>query len=153
DPVPKIGIQPEMEHWARRYKGKTYLIAATTRGIALGKWRWQDEGETPWSAKGRSRLTTDPHLLLLETNSYGADQKVEQGPSIHGIQYLPQARSWPKGSKLVQWVKVDGKSTPANLTVLAKTEGRWIHGASWGNFEPASWSKDPERAAWFLRSF
>jgi hypothetical protein len=153
DPVPKIDIQPSMEHRAWRFQGKTYLIAATTRGLTLGKWRWQEEGETPWSANGRSRLTTDPHLLLLETNSYGADQKVDQGPSIHGIQYLPQARSWPKGSKLVQWVKIDEKNQPTNLIALAKTEGRWIHGAAWGKFDPASWSKDPERAVWFLRSF
>lgn len=30
DPGPKITIEPKLEHWSRRYQGKTYLIAATT---------------------------------------------------------------------------------------------------------------------------
>ncbi len=151
EPGPKIDIQPGIEHWSRRYKGKTYVIAATTRGLTLGRWRWHDEPEG--GPVARSRGTTDPHLYLAETNSYGADQKVDQGPTIHGIQYLPDARSWPAGSKLIQWVRLDAKARPDNLVVLAKREGRWLHAASWGKFDPAAWTKDPDRALWFLRSF
>lgn len=39
---------------------------------------------------------------LARPNAYGVGQRTEQGPSVHGIQYLPDARPWPKGSKLVQ---------------------------------------------------
>lgn len=149
---PKIDVQPSLEHWSRRYKGKTYLIAATTRGLTLGRWRWHEEPD-PKAPGKRSRVTTDAHLFLSETNSYGADQKVDQGPTIHGIQNLPDARAWPAGAKLVQWVRLDGKARPDNLVLLAKTEGRWIHAAAWGKFDPTTWSKDPQKALWFLRSF
>jgi hypothetical protein len=152
DAGPKVKIQPAMEHWSRRHNGKTYLIAATTRGLTMGRWRWQDETDAKPPGK-RSRVTADAHLFLSETNSYGADQKVDQGPSIHGIQNLPDARSWPKGTKLVQWVRLDAKARPDNLVLLAKTEGRWTHAAAWGKFDSAAWSKDPAKALWFLRSF
>jgi hypothetical protein len=150
--APKVQVQPLLEHWVGRHKGRTYLIAATTRGLGLGRWHWS--GEAPGKAPGRRfRITRDPSLVLNETNSYGADQPVDRGPAFHGVQYLPHARSWPAGTKLVQWVRLDGKATPANLVILAKTEGRWIHGASWGKFDPVPWSKDPVKAAWFLRGF
>ena len=44
DPGPKIEIEPGLEHWSRRHQGKTYLIAATTHGIPLGRWRWAEAG-------------------------------------------------------------------------------------------------------------
>jgi len=150
DPGPKIQIEPEMEQFSRKHNGKTYLIAATTRGMTLGHWRW---AKTDKEQDKRFRVTGKPHLHLSDANSYGADQKVDQGPSIYGIQYLPHAKTWPAGSKLVQWVRLDDKTRPENLVALVKADGRWTHAASWGKFEPADWSKDPDRAMWFLRSF
>src|SRR5262249_39901241 len=150
EPAPKIEMQPALEHRAWRYKGKVYLIVASTRGLTLGKWRRHEEDrEAPVRV---SRLTADPHQFLAETNSYGADQPVDEGPSIHGIQYLPDARSWPAGSKLVPWVRLDAEQLPKNLIVLVKTEGRWDRAAHWGTFDPASWSKDPRRSLWYLRT-
>jgi hypothetical protein len=100
-----------------------------------------------------ARVTAAPHLLLSETNSYGADQKVDEGPSIHGIQNLPNASSWPAGTKLVQRVRIDDKERPGNLVIFAKKDGRWTHAAAWGKFDPKTWRDDPQRALWFLRSF
>ncbi len=151
DPGPKVTITPELEHWSRRHRAKTYLIAATTRGITFGKWRWQEE--PAGSPVKHSRITADAHLNLSETNSYGADQTVDQGPAIHGNQYLPDARSWPKGAKLTQWVRLDEAAMPKNLVILVKSDGRWTQAASWGAFDPAKWNNNPKQALWFLRSF
>src|SRR5262249_21657758 len=93
------------------------------------------------------------HELRDETNAYGIGSPPEKGPSIHGIQYLPDARTWPKGSKLVQWVKPDAKAPPKNLVVLLKGEGRWTHAAAWGKADLAAHRKNPEYAYWFLNSF
>lgn len=150
DPGPKVAIEPGLEHWSRRFSGKTYIIAASTRGIPLGKWHWADEGP-PGST--RSRLTDGRHELRDETNAYGIGSPAESGPTIHGIQYLPDARAWTKGSKLVQWVKLDAKAPPKNLVILAKGDGRWTHGASWGKPDLAKLRKDPATAYWFLNSF
>ncbi len=151
DAAPKIATEPPLEHWCRKHHGKTYIMAATTRPLALGKWHWHDEAA---GAPGkRSRLTTAPHLYLSEANSYGADQDVPEGPAVHGIHYLPDAKSWPAGTKLVQWVKLDGKHLPENLAVLVKREGRWNHAATWGDFKAASWNDEPKKAMWFLHSF
>lgn len=149
DPGPKIQIQPEMEHWSRRHNGKTYLIAATTRGMTLGHWR------LPPAEKGVKplRVTGKPHLHLSDANSYGADQKIDLGPSIYGIQYLPNAKTWPAGSKLVQTIRLNDKERPENLVAIVKANGRWIHAASWGKFDPSSWTSDNEKSLWFLRSF
>lgn len=150
EPAPETTIEPQIEHTVRQYKGKTYIIAATTRGIAFGKWR---AGPASDDSLRPSRMTAAQSLLLSETNSYGADQKVDAGPSIHGVQYLPHARNWPEGTKLVQQVRIDAKESPDNLILFAKTDGRWTHAASWGKFDAQSWLNDPQKALWFLRSF
>jgi len=72
---------------------------------------------------------------------------------VYGVQYLPDARAWPKGSKLVQWVRLDGKALPRNLVVLVKADGRWTHAAAWGKFDAAALRRDPKLAYWFLNSF
>jgi hypothetical protein len=154
DTGPKITVEPWIEHWSRRHGGKTYLIAATTRGLALGRWRWHAEGEeTPAAAGRRSRETGSPSEWLAEDNAYGIGQPATGGPSVHGIQYLPDARAWPAGSKLVQWVRLDPGAAPSNLVVLVKADGRWTHAASWGKADVAALRKDPRKAYWFLRTF
>jgi hypothetical protein len=154
DAGPKVSVEPWVEHWSRRHGGKTYLIAATTRGLALGKWSWHPEAETtPAEAGRRSRATGSPSEWVAEDNAYGIGQPPTAGPSIHGIQYLPDARTWPAGSKLVQWVHLDAQAAPKNLVVLVKTDGRWTHAASWGKADLASLRKDPRQAYWFLRTF
>ena len=149
DAGPKIEIEPWIEHWSRRHQGKLYIIAATTHGIPLGKWQWSDDA--PPEAK-RSRQTQDRNELRDESNAYGIGQPPEAGPAIHGIQYLPDARAWPKGTKLVQWVKT-GKAAPKNVVVLAKADGRWTHAAAWGKADLAALRKDSATAYWFLNSF
>jgi hypothetical protein len=153
DPGPAVRIEPWIEHWSRRHDGKTYLIAATTRGITLGSWRWSEEPAAEKAPVGRSRVTDGLHECRDETNSYGADQPVERGPSIHGIQNLPSARAWPAGSKLVQWVRLDPRASPKNLVLLAKADGRWTHAAAWGPFDAGRLRKEPKLAYWFLLSF
>jgi hypothetical protein len=98
-------------------------------------------------------VTESGYEYLSEANSYGADQSVSQGPSVHGLRHLPDARPWPAGSKLVQWVRLDPKAPPKNLVVLAKGDGRWTHAASWGAFDVGSLSKTPDPAHWFLLTF
>ena len=148
--VPKIRTEPPMEHWSRHHNGKTYIIAATTRPLGLGKWDWQSvTGDVPFQ---QCRVTEDRHFFLSETNSYGADQKVDQGPALHGFHYLPNARTWPKGSKLVQWVKINKSQEPDNLVILSKTNGRWTSSVHFGNFQPASWFKNQEQIMWYLHS-
>jgi hypothetical protein len=149
DPGPKFEVEPPIEHWSRRHQGKVYIIAATTHGIPLGKWEWSDDA--PAGSK-RSRLTHDRHELRDESNAYGIGAPPEAGPAIHGIQYLPDAHSWPKGTRLVQWVRIT-KEAPKNLVVLAKADGRWTHAASWGKADLAAIRKDPATAYWFLNSF
>jgi hypothetical protein len=153
DAGPKIDIEPWLEHWSRQYQGKRYLIAASTRGLTLGRWRWQQEAQADAKMpERRSRVTTDPFALRDETNSYGADQKVAVGPTVHGLQYLPDARAWPASSKLVQWVRLD-KVAPSNLVFLVKADGRWTHAASRGKFDVSMLRTDAGRAEWFLRTF
>jgi len=150
DRGPKVEIEPWVEHWSRRHNGKTYIIAATTRGIPLGK--WETSSDAPPGQKA-SRVTADRHELRDETNAYAIGQKPEVGGSIHGIQYLPDARAWPKGSKLVQWVKIDDKNAAKGLVVLLKADGRWTHAASFGKTDVAQLRAKPEIAYWFLNSF
>lgn len=149
DPGPKVETTPRLEHWSRRHDGKLTVIAATTRGIQFGRWHWDDAARGPG---GRPRVTDGPDELRTDANAFAIGQKVEEGPSIHGIQHLPDARAWPAGSKLVQWVRIDPKAPPRNLVVLAKADGRWLHAAAWGPFDVAALRKDPKRAYWFLQT-
>lgn len=156
---PKVTAPPGIEHWSRKHQGKTYLMAATTHGLTFGKWRESKEiVKVPLNMgvgfpSRNLRLTGDAHLNLSETNSYGADQAVDQGPAIHGIHYLPGAKSWPKGTKLVQWARLDDKAAPNNLVMLVKNDGRWAQAAAWGKFDVRKWNDNPKQALWFLRSF
>jgi hypothetical protein len=148
--APAVTTEPGLESLVRRHNGKTYIMAATTRGIPLGRWRWADDAP---EGSRRSRVTGGSHELRDETNAYGIGGTAESGPSVHGIQYLPDARTWPKGSKLVQWVKVDAQAAPKGLVVLVKADGRWTHAAAWGTVDLASRRKDAEGAYWFLNTF
>ncbi len=134
DAGPAVRIEPGIEHLSRRQAGKTYVIAATTHGIPLGRWRWADDA--PEGSK-RSRVTGDGSGIW---------------PGVHGIQYLPDARAWPKGSKLIQWVKVAGPEVK-NLFILVKADGRWTHAASWGAGSIVALLKNPMAAYWFLTTF
>ena len=147
--APEVRVEPRIEHMARAVAGKTYVLAATTRCIPFGKWRDSDAAHPGGK---RSRATGDGHEHRDETNAYGIGGPPERGPSIHGIQYLPDAQSWPKDTKLIQWVRLDPKSLPKNLVVLVKADGRWTHAASWGKVDLAK-LREPERAYWFLNAF
>jgi hypothetical protein len=147
---PKVRIEPRLESWSRRHQGKTYVIAASTRGIPLGQWQWS--GDAPAGSQ-RSRRTEGRTELRDESNAYGIGQTPEAGAAIHGVQYLPDAKSWPKGTKLVQWVKLDANAMPAGLLILAKADGRWTHAATFGKVDLKTLRADPKVAYWFLNSF
>ena len=100
DPGPPVRIEPWIEHWSRRHGGKTYVFAATTRGIAFGHWRPGDSSAPP---PGRARVTEGGGREVRdEANAYGQAIGPMSGYAAHGIQHLPAARPWPAGSRLVQ---------------------------------------------------
>jgi hypothetical protein len=147
DAGPKVTVGPGIEHWSRRHGGKLYLIAATTRGLTLGRWRWDESVKPP---AGRARLTEGTTPQGDESNSYGIGERPYPGPAVHGIQYLPDARAWPKGSKLVQWVRLDAAAVPEELLLLVKVEGRWTKAAGWGKDVALAKRADPAFQYWFL---
>jgi len=138
DMGPEIGISPWLEHWSRRYNGKTYLAAAVTHPLVHGRWTWSDEKNAPFT---RSRTSTS---TLFEK---------EEALSYQGIQYLPRTITVAPGAKLVQWVKLTPGRIPKSLVLMLKTDGRWNAAASWGAFDMAAIRNDKGRAYAFLTSF
>jgi hypothetical protein len=147
-----VKVEPWVEHWSRKYNGKLYVITASTNALALGRWSAADDRDAPKEG-GRARVTSGEDELRDESNAYGIGAEPQRGPTVHGVQYLPDARAWPKGTKLVQWVYLDAKTLPKDLVVLVKADGRWVHAASWGKFDPSPLRKDPKLAYWFLNTF
>jgi hypothetical protein len=146
-----VKIEPGMEHMVRIVGGKTTVIAATTHGMSFGNWKWDEAEKSP---VGRARVTSDPHIFRDESDGYHMTGDPDaQGLTPHGIQYLPHARSWPAGTSLTTWVKLDAKNPPKNLVALVKVDGRWTHAVSWGAFDSAPLRKDNAKAFWFLRTF
>jgi len=148
DPGPNVTITPAMEHLVRRTNGTTTIIAATTRGLTLGKYRWADDHTSP---VGRSRLTTGRSEARNEDLSYCMGlETLFTGPTVHGINNMPDCRSWPAGSKLVQWLYLDPGAPPTNMVFLVKADGRWNRGAYWGTIDP-NFAATPTREEWFIR--
>jgi hypothetical protein len=148
--TPEVRIEPPLEHLVRRHKNKTYIVAASTHGMTFGTWRWSPER----SPAGRSRVTSDRHEWSDESNGYNAGGGPPAvGPCPHGLQNLIDPHSWPAGSKLTTWVKLDSKATPKGLVALVKCDGRWMHAATWGAFDVAGLRRANDRAHWFLRTF
>ena len=44
---PPVQVEPWLENWSRRHGGRTYVVAATTRGIAFGHWRAGEDSSGP----------------------------------------------------------------------------------------------------------
>jgi len=159
DKGPAVSVTPKIEHWSRRANGKTYIVAATTHGVTSGSWRWGDMvGDTkefaPTAQAGRPRVTRGAGILQQDDNGYGiGGHMVYPGPTVHSIQWLPDSRSWPKGTKLVQWVRIDAAAPPKSLVLLTKANHRWIRGAAWGDFDGSAYQKDMKLAAWYMRAF
>jgi hypothetical protein len=150
DKPPAVTLEPDVEHLVRKLGNKTIVIAATTHGLSFGNWRWSDEK----SPAGRARVTADPYVVSDESDGYHVTgEPPRQTMCPHGIQNLINPRTWPAGSKLVTWVKLDTKTPPRNLVALLKADGRWTHAAAWGPFDLAGVRKDNNRAFWFLRTF
>jgi hypothetical protein len=147
DPGPQVATTPRLEHWSRAQGGKTVIVAATTRGIALGQWRWNE------APGGRARVTDAAFTPMDESDSYGIGQSLAPGSRAHGLQYLPDARAWPAGSRLVQWVQIAGASAPPGIATLVKADGRWSHVAAWGLVDVAAWRRDLPFTIWFVRTF
>jgi hypothetical protein len=149
DPGPAVRIEPWIEHWSRRHRGKTYIIAATTHGIGFGQWR----PGSSWPPAGRARVTEEPAERRDEANAYGLGGLLRGSYAAHGIQYLPAARSWPAGSRLVQWVRLDDEAARGGFAVLVKADARFTHAASWGSLGTGTIKINPLLAVWFLRTF
>lgn len=146
---PAVSVEPSIEHMVRRTNGKTVVIAATTHGMSFGNWRWSDEK----TDAGRARVTADPHVFRDESDGYHATgEPAGQSLCPHGIQYFPDPKAWPVGSKLVTWVKLDPKAPPKSLAAVVKADGRWTYAAGWGLFDTIGLRKG-DRAYWFLRTF
>jgi hypothetical protein len=141
-----VRIEPWIEHKAWQHQKKTYIVAATTRGIPFGHWM-QTEGAMPM------RLTEGRNELRDETNAYGIGAAPESGLPTHGVQYLPDARVWPKRAWLEVNVKIDPQTPPKGLAVLVKGDGRWTHAATWGKIDLAPLRTDPKTSYWFLNTF
>lgn len=140
DVGPEIRVEPWIEHWSRLTGRKLTLIAATTRGIPFGAWNAYVERE-PTEAGRVTRKTG------------GSDERPDGSLSAHGIQSLPNARAWPKGSTLQQWVWLHPNDPPRNIGVLAKGDGRWTHISAWGDTSALALRESPALAFWFLKTF
>jgi hypothetical protein len=136
EPGPGVTLSPPIEHWSRRHDGRLYVLAATTRGIPFGAWRRLHEPGSP--AGDFTRQTASP---------------AGRPAGVHGVQYLPDARKWPRGTRLVQWVRLDPSAPPKNLVILLKGDGRWTHALGWGGLASLGLRTDPRSDDWFLRSF
>lgn len=150
DPGPAVRIFPEMEHWVRGQAGRTYIMAATTRGLTFGRWSW--EGGAGGGPHGRARVTEGETVVRDEANSYGVGETPPAGPSLHGIQYLPDAQRHARGSRIVQWVWLDPQAPPRDLSIIVKADGRFTHVASWGPFDLDRF-RSGSGLEWFLHSF
>jgi hypothetical protein len=124
-------------------------MAATTRGLTFGRWNWQEAQSGP---HGRARVTEGETVVRDEANSYGVGETLPVGPSLHGIQYLPDARRHGPGSRIVQWVWLDPQSPPRDLALIAKADGRFTHAAAWGPFDVGRF-RSGSGLEWFLHSF
>lgn len=122
-----VRIEPAMEHFSRKHNGKQYVIAATTRGLGFGHWKTSNE-QTPG---GRPRETLAHHPLNQIGSAHRGTDEPGKDVAVHGVQYLPHARKFPVGSKLVQWIKLDRSNPVRNLVLIVKGDGRWTHAAAW----------------------
>jgi hypothetical protein len=151
DHGPVVRIEPWLEHWSRRYAGKTYLIAATTHALAFGSWRWVDDPKPPngsvsrLSEAGLEEPADDPLQRIVAA--------VEGHWVAHSIDSFPNLQRWPEGTRLVQWVRLDPRATPRSIALLVKIDGRWSSAATWGGFDLESRRADPLFGYWFLRRF
>ncbi|MST93906.1 MAG: hypothetical protein EXS33_01295 [Pedosphaera sp.] len=148
---PAVTIEPGIEYMTRKAAGKTVIIAATTHGLTFGNWRGTPTEASPG---GRARVTVDPHIFRDESDGYHATGEPDSLSWVpHGIAYLPNAKKWPAGSRLVTWIKLDNGAPPKNVMALVKADGRWTHGAAWGAVDWEGLRSNNERAFWFLRTF
>jgi hypothetical protein len=150
DPGPPVRIEPWIEHWSRRYQGKTYIIAAATHGMAFGDWRPGGDSAPP---AGRPRVTQAVAELQTLGAMFGLSDLARSSYGVHGVQYLPAVRAWLPGSRLVQWVRLDDKAARRGLAILVKADGRFMHAASWGRFDVSALRSDLLLPVWFLRTF
>lgn len=166
EPGAKTSIEPAMEMFSRGYDGKTYVIASTTRGMSIGSWRWADEATslgitwTPKDIAGSSldmnaRAAGRPRVTQAPIDDQGVPTT---GPvNLSGIDNLPGARTWPTGTKLVQWVKLEARAsgaagnTPRNLVIIPKADARITQAAAWGTFDAAPFTANPSYAFAIVR--
>jgi hypothetical protein len=151
DAGPAVEIDPEIEHWSRRAAGKTYVIAATTRALRFGRWRWSDDVKPP---SGRARMSDSSLPVPGPENALDRiAESAQPGWIAHGIDSFPDARSWRSGTKLTQWVRLDPSDSPLGLALVLRSDARWSAIAAWGDTGLEAIRADPSLGYWFLRRF
>lgn len=150
DPGPRVSVTPWLEHWSRRHADNTYLIVATTRGLAVGAWDWTDSHH---GQAGRARVTGRNSEFRTAGNNYGVDAAVVQGPAAIGIENLPDARRWSPDANITQWLRIDPDLVPEAVVMLVKADGRWTHAGRWGQFDMTRLRSDSVMTRWFLKMF
>lgn len=143
---PAVRTTPAIESWSGRAEGRVFVVAATTHGIPIG--RHLTLGER--GPGGRARLTESAGGAPSDTDGELLAGGTGWRAALHGIEYLPDARSWPGGSRLSQWLFINPSRSPRSLAILVKANGRWTHAAAWGAFDVSALRR--ERLAWFLRA-
>ena len=150
DRGPKIHVDPEIEHWSRRVGDRVTLIAATTRGLKSGSWQDAEAGD---GSRRRIRITESGAEWRNESNSYGVGSTtVAAGAAFHAIQNVPDARVFPAGSRLRQWVRLPREKPVEGFAIVVKADGRFTHAASWGRFDTSRY-RSGGNLEWLVKMF
>ena len=150
DTGPAVRVDPAIEHWSRRVGDKLLILVATTRGLTFGDWANAQEEGPAGAVPVRVTEATDPDYDTTGTDFH--DVPLVR-PGVHGIQWIPNARRWPEGTRVVQRVRLDGEALPRNLALLVKADGRWTHVAAWGQLDLRPFRANLDTAYWFLLTF
>jgi hypothetical protein len=127
--APDVTLEPRLSHKVAYHKGKTYVLATNAGPITLGKWTWN----TQVKYSGRASH---------EGDSVNAMWFRPGGVRIHGFRGLPLPELVRKGDKVVQYVWLDPKETPAWVMVAVRGDGRFSHNAVLGAFDYEKFRQD-----------
>ena len=133
-----------------RFSGSTVVRRRVPGGESL---TFTDTRECPPPPTRRARVTEGGGREVRdEANAYGQAIRPVSGYAAHGIQYLPAARAWPAGSRLVQWIRLDDAAARQGFAVIVKADGRFTRAAAWGGVTLAP-LRGLAGTLWFLRTF
>jgi hypothetical protein len=120
--APAVTLEPPISHKVARHQGKTYLLATNAGPIRLGEWQWNTE------IKHSGRASHEGDSLNTMWRRPG-------GVRIHGLRGLPMPELIRKGDKIVQYVWLDPKETPAWVMLAVRGDGKFAHNVTLGKFD------------------